>query len=137
MTTLDEMRQGGTPFDAFLYAPVGEDPNGNTVSVLSALARSGLEPWEAAADLAGLNLAEARSRLGTLLVRFADVPAMGQDHAATARRLVDLLPRRAGPIDKASGLPAGTMGVLGAGFGVIALITLIRSLFAGFDGTGD
>jgi len=137
MTTLDQMRQGGTPFDAFLYAPLGEDRNGQTVSVLSALARLGLEPWEAASDLAGLNLAEARSRLDALLVRFGDVPVLAQDHAAIARRLVDLLPRPDTPAGRMGGLPPGTSGVLGAGFGLIALITVIRSLFSGFDGTGE
>lgn len=144
MPTMDEMRQGGTPFDPFLYAAVGEDRNGNTVTVLSTLARLGLEPWEAASDLASLTRDEARSRLGGLLARFRDVPALGQDHAAITQRLIDLLPRTAGrrvgrtterTAERTA--PAGAGGI-GTILAVLMLILyLINMLFLGSDGAGN
>ncbi|GAA0307007.1 hypothetical protein [Rhodovulum strictum] len=144
MPTMDEMRQGGTPFDPFLYAAVGEDRNGNTVTVLSTLARLGLEPWDAASDLASLTRDEARSRLGGLLARFRDVPALGQDHAAITQRLIDLLPRTAGrrvgrtterTAERTA--PAGAGGI-GTILAVLMLILyLINMLFLGSDGAGN
>ena len=148
MPTMDEMRQGGTPFDPFLYATVGEDRNGNTVTVLSTLARLGLEPWDAASDLASLTRDEARSRLGGLLARFRDVPALGQDHAAITQRLIDLLPRTAGrrvgrttermaerTAERTA--PAGAGGI-GTILAVLMLILyLINMLFLGSDGAGN
>jgi hypothetical protein len=41
-------------FDPFLLAPVGVEENGMEVSVLSTLARLGLDPWEEAGRLAML-----------------------------------------------------------------------------------
>ncbi|MGY6634850.1 MAG: hypothetical protein ACXIU8_14075 [Alkalilacustris sp.] len=140
MPTMDDIRRGGTPFDAFLYAGVGEDRNGNSVTVLSTLARLGLEPWDAAAELAGLTRAEARSRLGGLLTRFRDVPALAQDHAATTRRLIELLPTataiRAGPLTGRL-MPAGRIG-LGTILTVLMLVLyLIHALFLGSNGAGN
>ena len=43
MSRMDYLQQGGTPFDGFLYATLGEDSRGYAVSVLSALARLQLE----------------------------------------------------------------------------------------------
>lgn len=140
MPTMDDIRQGGTPFDPFLYAAVGEDRNGNTVTVLSTLARLGLEPWDAAAELAALTRAEARSRLDGLLARFRDVPALGQDHAAITQRLIDLLPRAAG---RHSGrltervAQAGGMGI-GPLLAILMLVLyLIHTLLLGSDGAGN
>jgi hypothetical protein len=105
MSRMDFLRQGETPFDGFLYAAVGEDRGGNTVSVLSTLARLGLDPWDEAADLAELPRADARNRLERLLGRFGDVPALRQDHATIIARLIELLP-------KATSRPAGPGVVL-------------------------
>ena len=41
-------------FDDFLYAPVGADSNEMPLSVLSALARLNVDPWEEAAELTPL-----------------------------------------------------------------------------------
>jgi hypothetical protein len=90
---------GQTPqFDAFLFAPVGEDRNGMPVSVLSTLARLGRDPWKEAAALAGLPEGAARERLDTLLVTFCDVPSLTPNHRSIVARLVALLP------------PAGSIG---------------------------
>ncbi len=84
----------GSEFEPFLYAPVGEDRNGQIVTVLSTLARLGLDPWKEAAALAALGGDAAGSRLALLLSGFRDVPALGRDHRTVARELADLLPAR-------------------------------------------
>ena len=38
----------GCEFDRFLYASVGDDNNGMPLTVLSALARMDVDPWEEA-----------------------------------------------------------------------------------------
>ena len=139
MPTMDDIRRGGTPFDAFLYAAVGEDRNGNTVTVLSALARLGLEPWQAASELAALTGEEARNRLDGLLTRLRDVPALGQDHAAIARRLIALLPNAAAVAAGGATQRAVPAGRLGTGV-VIALLMLfvylVYTLLLGPSGAG-
>lgn len=140
MPTMSDIRKGGTPFDPFLYAAVGEDRNGNRVSVLSALARLGLGPWDAAADLAGLTRAEARSRLGALLASFRDVPALGHDHAAITQRLIELLPTSADRRASQAMAPTSAAGAIGIGpiLAILMLIIfLLNSLFLGSDGTGN
>ena len=122
MPTLDELRRGRTPFEPFLHAAVGEDRNGNTVTVLSTLARLGLEPLQAASDLAGLTRDEARSRLGGLLARFGDVPALGADNGAITRRLIDLLP---GPSAGRVALPLQRALLPGAAMGIVPLLVLV------------
>jgi hypothetical protein len=44
----------GSQFDDFLFAPIGEEENGMLLSVVSALARLDLDPWQEAASLTGL-----------------------------------------------------------------------------------
>ncbi|WP_378949343.1 hypothetical protein [Paracoccus sp. R86501] len=80
-------------FDQFLYAPVGEDRNGQSVTVLSTLARLNLDPWTETAELVALGHDAARLRIGLLLARSWDVPALENDRAQMARNLSRLLPR--------------------------------------------
>jgi hypothetical protein len=96
VTRMDDLRRGGTRFDPFLYASVGEDRNGNRVTVLSALARLGFEPWGAAAELADLKREDARTRFEAILGRFNDVPALGRDRETVTLRLLSLLPQSSG-----------------------------------------
>jgi len=50
-------------FDDFLFASIGEDRNGMLLSVLSAMARLDVDPWQEAAKLAGLPGQAATQRL--------------------------------------------------------------------------
>ncbi len=77
----------GTQFDGFLFASVRDDPNG-PLSVLSALARLDVDPWQTAASLAQLPKMAAAQRLASL---FAGLP--GEQAAPdTFARLVTFLP---------------------------------------------
>lgn len=83
---------GRSEFHAFLYAPVGDEKAGDHLTVMSALARLGLDPWQEAARLSELPR-EAAAR--ALVSAFATLPE-GDWKAAQAitiaARLVDSLP---------------------------------------------
>ena len=64
------------------------------LSVLSALARMNLDPWDEAARLARLPRATATSYLTTLIAALPEGPVARTDPGALAERLIALLPRR-------------------------------------------
>jgi hypothetical protein len=84
----------GSEFDDFLFAPIGEDRNGMLLSVLSALARLDVDPWQEAADLARLPGEAATRRLTSLIAALPDWSSARPDPGTIAARLVALLPRR-------------------------------------------
>lgn len=84
----------GTEFEKFLYEPIGQDNNGMPLSVLSALARQDVDPWDEAAKLAQLPEEQAFAQLVSLLGAFPHVALACSDPASVARRLMALLPRR-------------------------------------------
>lgn len=96
-------------FERFLYASVGEDQNGYVVTVLSTLARLGLDPWNETAELVALGREAARARLGILLARSRDVPALASDYGRVARDLSQLLPegQTSGSLKRAASTVAG------------------------------
>jgi hypothetical protein len=81
-------------FGRFLGAAVGDDRNGASVTVLSMLARLGLDPWDEASVLTSMPEAPARSRLEALLDRFKDVPMEVSARSSLALGLLAFLPRR-------------------------------------------
>lgn len=98
MTTMANSAGAPVPqsrFEAFLLASVGEDThdNGMPLSVLSALARQNLDPWEEAALLASLPRETATQKLTSLI---AALPNNGRsvraDPSVNAARLIALLP---------------------------------------------
>lgn len=119
-------------FERFLYAPVGEDRNGYVVTVLSTLARLGLDPWQETAELAMLGREAARARLGMLLGRFRDVPALEGDHGRVARDLSQLLPeaRATGSLKRAASTVADSrLSTGGAIWAVLAIAFLLYQMF--------
>jgi hypothetical protein len=80
-------------YNDFLYATVYEERNEMPLSVISALARLGLDPWAEAANLSGMTVDGAASRLSSLLAGVVDHHATGIDRAAIAIRLITLLPQ--------------------------------------------
>jgi hypothetical protein len=83
-------------FDDFLFAPIGEEQNGMLLSVISALARLDLDPWQEAANLAKLPVTTAARRLASLIASLPGSPSTHLDPGTTAARLIAHLPRRAG-----------------------------------------
>lgn len=82
----------GSEFNNFLFASIGEDKNGTPLSVLSALTRLGIDPWEEAAKLAHLPEETAIQRMASFIARLPDkVPV----HPATiVPGLIARLPRQ-------------------------------------------
>lgn len=81
-------------FDDFLFASVGEEQNGMPLSVVSALARLNVDPWQEAANLAQLPGTTAARRLASLIAALPDRPSTHLDPVSNAARLVARLPRR-------------------------------------------
>jgi hypothetical protein len=118
-------------FDDFLYASIGVDRNEMTLSVLSALARLDVDPWEEAAELSELPKSTATQRLASLIAQLPGGRWTLADSRAIAVRLIELLPRRSSskvPLaEKAQGLremsgSAVAKMLICAALGVTALI---------------
>ena len=85
----------GRQFDNFLFASIGEDQNGTTLSVLSALARLDVDPWEETASLARLPRERATERLAAVIAAARKDLATSLAPETIAARLVALLPQAA------------------------------------------
>jgi hypothetical protein len=78
----------------FLFAAVGQEQNGMPLSVVSALTRLGVDPWEEAARLAVMPKALAAEALAPIIARLSPAPLQSGDgdNVAIVRQLVGLLP---------------------------------------------
>jgi hypothetical protein len=83
-------------FDNFLYASLVADKQGMPLSVLSALARLNVDPWEEAAELSELPRIPAAQRLALLIGQLPGDRWTPADSRTLADRLIELLPRRGG-----------------------------------------
>jgi hypothetical protein len=77
----------------FLFAPVWEESNGTPLSILSALARLGMDPWGEAARLAEMPRAAAVSALAAILARLPRNEPEVPDYSRISERLVQFLPQ--------------------------------------------
>jgi hypothetical protein len=126
----------GSEFDKFLFAPLGEDENGLSVSIVSLFARLNLDPWREAGDLAALPADVAARRLIASLETLTDPMVRGEIAESMVPRLLALLPRRipgsaqAPPVpDLPAAVHAGTR--LGTLLLIISALVLLGSrLFA-------
>lgn len=86
---------GGFPleFGDFLFAQICEERSGMPLSVVSALARFGVDPWREAARLAGLPKKAAVEALVAMISRISEVQGPATDTQKIASRLVELLPK--------------------------------------------
>ena len=97
-------------FDNFLFARIGEEKNGMLLSVISALARLDLDPWQEAANLAQLPVTTAARRLASLIASLPVRPLTYLDPETTAARLIAHLPRRVG-FNAASAASSHNVGI--------------------------
>ena len=81
-------------FNDFLFAPIGDEGNGMTLSVISALARLDIDPWGEAARLSDLSQEKAVQALAPIIARLPAGRWAPADMPAIAARLVAFLPRR-------------------------------------------
>jgi hypothetical protein len=126
-TTVVEMTRSasvvfqGSEFNEFLFAPIGEDRNGMLLTVLSALARRGVDPWQEAAELALLPGETATQRLVSLISTLTDGLSPQPDVRTIAAHLIARLPRRARSSAERHGMLVGVGTVTNAGV-FIALV---------------
>ena len=84
----------GTEFNDFLYERIGAGPWDTQVSVVSALARMDLDPWAEAKRLSQLPDESATLSVSSMLSRLPEAGMAIGGHQQTARRLVQLLPKK-------------------------------------------
>jgi len=77
-----------TDLNDFLFTPIADDANGMHLTMLSALARSGVDPWIEAAGLAALPRENATHKLELMLSAVPNGPPPGDATATLAARLV-------------------------------------------------
>jgi hypothetical protein len=91
------LRRSFRPFrpdlDRFLFAAVGDEINGMPLSVVSALTRLGLDPWEEASRLSSLSRREAAEQLARLIVELPGSSRTLAEAREIAGGLVNLLPK--------------------------------------------
>ena len=116
----------------FLGAAIGEDRNGTTLSVLSALARLDVDPWREAASLARMSREAAAERLTALIDALPHEAASAIGSKASAADLVALLPK-----SKTPSFPTSDMALGASGFwprpmlvGLSALVLMLLIVFA-------
>lgn len=90
----------GSEFDAFLFATIGEEKNGQSLSVVSALARMDLDPWQEAASLSALPADAAAQRVAALFQTLPNETLSDPNLGALAARLIALLPQPAGAANR-------------------------------------
>jgi hypothetical protein len=79
-------------YDDFLYAPVCDEPNGMRLSVISALARMNVDPWDEAKRLAAMPKAMGERALVSILSLVSGSSCKSPEAEAIAARLIRLLP---------------------------------------------
>src|SRR5664279_5626573 len=81
-------------FDDFLFASMGEEESGMSLSVASALARLGADPWLEAERLTGLSQAMAADALASMIAKIPMASWKPSEAPTIAARLIQLLPKR-------------------------------------------
>ena len=92
MTLRPEYSLGHSPYNAFLFAAVGEEQVGVPLTVLSALTRLGFDPWQEAARLAGLPRETATRVFAVTIAMLPEGDWKASEAETIAARLVNWLP---------------------------------------------
>ena len=95
MTLRPEYSLGHSAYNDFLFGSLGQDAAGTEVTVLSALSRLGIDPWQEAARLAALPRDAAAEALAATILRLPDRTERDAEVPKIAARLVTLLPEGA------------------------------------------
>jgi hypothetical protein len=92
MANTDAFALQKSDLNGFLFADIGIEASGNNLSVLSALARVGMDPWQEGGRLAKLPKPAAIDALAKLIAIMPSSQWSLTDATAIASRLVALLP---------------------------------------------
>jgi hypothetical protein len=105
MTLRSEYALGNSPYNEFLFASVGEEKAGQSLTVLSALARLGFDPWKEAARLAALPRETAARAFAVSIAMLPEGDWKAADSDAIATRLVTSLPKPGQPVPAMPAMP--------------------------------
>jgi hypothetical protein len=94
MATSDVNTLQRSDLNPFLFADIGMEANGMTLSVLSIFARRGTDPWTEAGRLAELPKNDAADHLARIIAGMPTSLWTLPEAAAIAARLIGLLPAR-------------------------------------------
>jgi hypothetical protein len=92
MTLRGSFRPLRPDLDRFLFAAVGDEIDGIPLSVISALTRFGLDPWQEAGRLSSLSNREAVEQLARLIAELPGLFRPLDEAREIADRLIQLLP---------------------------------------------
>jgi hypothetical protein len=98
MTLRPEFSLGHSPYNAFLFAAVGEEQIGMPLTVLSALTRLGFDPWQEAARLSALPRETAARVFAVTIAMLPEGDWKVSESDAIAARLVNSLPGQSAQI---------------------------------------
>ena len=93
MTLRRSFRRFRPDLDRFLFATVGDEIDRVRLSVLSALTRLGLDPWQESGRLSSLSNREAVEQLARLIAELPGLFRPLDEAREIADRLIQLLPR--------------------------------------------
>ena len=92
MTLRREYSLGHSEYNDFLFASVGEEKIGMSLTVLTALTRLGVDPWLEAARLADLSKEAALQAFTATIAKLPEGDWKAADSEAIAQRLLSWLP---------------------------------------------
>jgi hypothetical protein len=131
MTAASATTRLGDRFNAFLRSALWQDRDETPLSVLSALARLDVDPWEEAAQLAALPEESASAKLAAMLANLPGGPADRRDldaHCARSVRLLSFVAGAAQARAEPTGPPAGRhRGVLFLAVGSLMLALTVMA----------
>ena len=93
MTLRRSFRRFRPDLDRFLFATVGDEIDRVPLSVISALTRLGLDPWQEAGRVSSLSNREAIEQLARLIAELPGLFRPRGEAREIADRLIQLLPR--------------------------------------------
>jgi hypothetical protein len=96
MSSSDAFALRRSGLDEFLFASIGTEANGMTLSLLSVFARRGDDPWNEAGKLISLPKGDAIDSVAEAIARMPKSIWTLPDATTIATRLVALLPTRLG-----------------------------------------
>ena len=133
-----EYSLGHSEFNEFLFAYVGEEKSGSYLTVLSALARLGIDPWEEAARLSQMSEESATTSLTATIAGLPEGNWKASDSRSIASRLLSFLPRRRAKSEQSreGGTTEGQVSSPG-GLNWLAWIALAAILIALFWQSGS
>ena len=113
----------------FLFADVGTEASGMTLSVMSVLARQGSDPWGEAGRLANLPKADATDSLARTIAGMPKSLWNLPDAIVIAARLIGLLPARPAPdmdrIARRRSMPRIAVMAAGVGLAVAYAVSML------------